>query len=88
VRLQAAHEAFADGDRAVLRATAHVLKSTCAMVGANAAAAMAAEIEAAAGDEGQAVDVDDITKLEESASAAATAVTAWRREGEAVPVGP
>jgi PAS domain S-box-containing protein len=89
VRLQAAHEAFADGDRAVLRATAHVLKSTCAMVGANAAAAMAAEIEtAAAGDDGQAVDVDDITKLEESASAAATAVTAWRREGEAVPVGP
>ena len=80
-RIGEAAECAASEDRERLREVAHTLKSTCGLVDAAAAAALAAEIERAAA-AGEPVPSGDVDRLVGAAERAERVVTAWFHETE------
>ena len=75
-RLDGLDVAARHGDAARLRAGAHTLKSTCALIGAGAAANLASDIERRAAD-GEAAGPELVDALRVTAEAAAARVRDW-----------
>ena len=77
MRMAGAERAVREGDTERLREIAHLLRSTCAMVGATHPSELAGAIESHVRN-GQLVGLCEVEDLVGAARSAATVVTAWR----------